>query len=367
MATATLEIVIPGKSQKCSIFFGEFLNGQFPAEILSEATSLAVLTDDLVARFYGNALRKALMPSRKAEFITIPHGEKSKTIATACRVAKILSDYQLDRKSVLLALGGGVVGDLAGFVASVFKRGISYFQIPTTLLAQVDSSIGGKSAVDTEWGKNQLGTFYQPSGIFVDTSCLDTLPQKEIVNGIAEITKSAIIADSGMFKEIESRTDEYFTIERLKSLVRRTVEIKARVVQVDEREENLRKILNYGHTVGHAIEASSDYRLSHGRCVILGMLSEGWIARKLGIFNESDYQRQKQLLQKLNTHYKIPELGLDKKRVLSFAMLDKKNTSGKIMMSLPAEIGRMYKDDSGRFTTQVSKELFLESLGHFRS
>jgi 3-dehydroquinate synthase len=360
MATGTLEIVFPERNVKCSIFFGEYLRKSLPISRLHEASSIAIISDDNVSKLYGRRLRDDLSHTHKTHLVTIRHGERSKTLDTASRIAKRLSELGLDRNSVILAVGGGVIGDMAGFVASIFKRGIRYFQLPTTLLAQVDSSIGGKCAVDTSWGKNQLGTFYQPEGIFIDLSVLDSLPSREVVNGVAEIVKSGIIAERTMFEDIE-RSSDLFEVNRLKGFVPRTVAIKAGVVQADEKEANVRKILNYGHTVGHAIESSSNYRLSHGKCVILGMLCEGWIARKLGIFDESDYLRQSNVLERIRSSHKIVT-PVDPKIILSFAALDKKNVSGSIRMSLPEKLGVMSPGDNGSYAIPISKDIFLDSL-----
>lgn len=363
MTTDTLEIVFPGRAEKCSIYFGERLSENLPLDRFTGASSLAIVSDDIVAKLYAKKIKKRLSQGSKTYLIVIEHGERNKTLATASTIARKMSDMGLDRKSVLVALGGGVVGDLTGFVASIFKRGISYLQIPTTLLAQVDSSIGGKCGVDTEWGKNQIGTFYQPSNIFIDGWFLDTLPGNEIVNGLAEIVKSSVVTDSLMFDQIESSIGDYFSIQNLKSLVRRTGEIKAKIVEADERETGLRKTLNYGHTAGHAIEASSGYRLSHGKSVLLGMFCEGFIAEKLGILCEHDYSRQKDLLAKIIRHYRI-RFNLDRRKILAFAVLDKKSIGGMIMMSLPQKIGLMHPGDNGRFAVPVSRELFLKSLDY---
>jgi len=291
--------------------------------------------------------------------ITFPNGEKSKNLETCSTIASKMSDLGLDRRSVIVALGGGVVGDLAGFVASIFKRGIKYVQAPTTLLAQVDSSIGGKTGVDTDWGKNQLGTFYQPRAIFIDPSTLDTLPRSEVINGLGEMVKSGVIADRDLFRSIEKARS--LNIQNLKPLIPQTCRIKARIVEEDEREDNLRSILNYGHTVGHAIEASSNFKLSHGKCVILGMVAEGWISEKLGIFAESDHERQKDLLRRIIKSSKI-ETRLGTRQILGFAKLDKKSTAAAIRMALPEKIGKMHAKKNGNYLTPVSKDLFRESL-----
>jgi 3-dehydroquinate synthase len=248
---------------------------------------------------------------------------------------------------------------MVGFVSSIFKRGVKYVQMPTSLLAQVDSSIGGKTGVDTNWGKNQIGSFYQPVAIFIDPSVLDTLPDVEVVNGLGEMIKSGIIADKKLFQSIE-RIDSP-TIQDLKQLITPAVNVKAGVVEADERETSLRSILNYGHTVGHAIEAASEFMLSHGKCVILGMVAEGWIAAQLGIFNESDLERQNALLRSIIKR-SITAGKLDTRRILGFAIRDKKSTGSTIKMALPERIGRMHKTSDGNYLVTVSQKLFTDSL-----
>ncbi len=252
----------------------ELGSGRLP---LPDGDSYYIVTDSTVARLYGRKLLNELSTTHpKVGIIIFPAGEASKKIETASTVASKLDRLGADRTSLILALGGGVVGDLAGFVASIYKRGIRYAQLPTTLLAQVDSSVGGKTGVDTRWGKNQLGTFHQPAGVLTDPLTLGTLPTAEIMNGLAEIVKCAIIADRDMLSELSNLTE--FDSGTLRKFIFDTVRIKAEVVSKDERESNLRSILNFGHTVGHAIEGSSNYTLSHGTCVLLGMIAESWIA-----------------------------------------------------------------------------------------
>lgn len=361
MAQAALEIVIQGQPERCSILLGDDIFRQFPLHFLDGANSVAIISDDIVAKLHAEKLCKYFSQKKKTHVITFRHGERNKTLGTASKVAAQMSDLGLDRKSMLVALGGGVVGDLTGFVASIFKRGIKYLQIPTTLLAQVDSSIGGKCGVDASWGKNQIGSFYQPACVFIDTSFLDTLPAKETINGIAEIVKSSIVADSSMFSQIESNIDDFFSVQKLKTLIQRTVEIKARVVEADEREANIRRILNYGHTIGHAIESSSDYHLSHGKSVVLGMMCEGWIASKTGILDADDFERQLAVLSKVRFHYKIkPEF--ENRKVLAFTTLDKKNSAGEVRMSVPKRLGQMHPGIDGSYSVSVSNEQILESL-----
>ncbi len=340
----------------------ELGSGRLP---LPNGDSYYIVTDSTVARLYGRKLLSELSRTHpKARIITFPAGEASKKIETATNVASKLDRLGADRASLILALGGGVVGDLAGFVASIYKRGIRYVQIPTTLLAQVDSSVGGKTGVDTRWGKNQLGTFHQPAGVLTDPLTLGTLPTAEIMNGLAEIVKCAIIADRDMLSELSNLTE--FDSGTLRKFIVDAVRIKAEVVSKDERESNLRSILNFGHTVGHAIESSSNYTLSHGTCVLLGMIAESWIADRLAILLRSDFEEISEFLSSLSRHVVVTPTILNGRTLVRFALADKKLVSSSIVMSLPEEIGKMHTTRNGSYKIPVPVEIFLGSIHHLR-
>ena len=339
---------------------------------LPDAESYYVVTDSNVARLYGGRLRNGLSGQRRGrvELLSFRAGEARKNVGTAWALASRLGALGAERGSVILALGGGVVGDVAGFVASVYKRGIGYVQIPTTLLAQVDSSIGGKPGVAAPWGKNQLGTFHQPLAVITDPTVLGTLPRREWINGLAEIVKCAVIADEGMFERISSLPAGFDGSSGIPvELIVGACRVKAGVVSRDERELDLRSILNYGHTVGHALESSSGYRLSHGACVILGMLAEGWIASQMGVFREADYEKQTELLLRIWKGAGVTGLRpvlSNKKRLLRFALADKKTTSSSLRMSLPERLGRMHTTKEGRHKIPVSDEAFVRSIDYLR-
>jgi len=339
---------------------------------LPDSESYYVVTDSNVARLYGGRLRNGLsgLGRGRVELLSFRAGEARKNVGTAWALASRLGALGAERGSVILALGGGVVGDVAGFVASVYKRGIGYVQIPTTLLAQVDSSIGGKTGVDAPWGKNQLGTFHQPLAVITDPTVLGTLPRREWINGLAEIVKCAVIADEGMFERISSLSPGFDGSSGIPvELIAGACRVKAGVVSRDERELDLRAILNYGHTVGHALESSSGYGLSHGACVILGMLAEGWIASQMGVFREADYEKQTELLLRIWRSAGVgglrPVLS-SKKRLLRFALADKKTISSSLRMSLPERLGRMHTTKDGSHKIPVSEEEFVGSIDYLR-
>lgn len=328
--------------------------------------SLFIVTDSKVSAIYGKRLLERLKrTNRRVRMVSFPAGERNKNTRTAWMIASRLSKLGADRESTILALGGGVVGDLAGFVASVYKRGIGYVQIPTTLLAQVDSSIGGKTGVDTPWGKNQIGTFYQPAGVLTDPETLRTLPPSEMMNGMAEILKCAIISDRELFDQLSDPRGFDSTITT--DLVIRACRIKAGVVSKDEKENNYRSILNFGHTVGHALETAWKYRRGHGTCVILGMIAESRIANQMGILESAEFEKQASLIIRFS---RIPVESIprmDKRVLFELARSDKKSTSSSVRMSLPSEIGKMHTTDQGSYRIPVSRIAFEDSIDYLRA
>ena len=369
MPTARVRVTLPpdGVDRSYEILIREGILKEigFGNVPLPAANSYFIVTDSNVARLYGKKLLGALSRlGSKVGIITFPAGEVSKNIGTASTIATKLNELGADRASLVLALGGGVVGDLAGFVASIYKRGIGYVQLPTTLLAQVDSSIGGKTGVDMPWGKNQLGTFHQPEAVLTDPLALRTLPPEEITNGLAEIIKCAIIADRKMFTQLSNL--KRFDSEVPMDLIVDACKIKAQVVAKDERESNLRVTLNFGHTVGHAIESSSGYTLSHGKCVILGMIAENWIAHRLGILQKGDFEEISELLNRFPRRLVIKPTNLDARTLEVFAKADKKTLSSSLMMSLPMEVGKMHAAKDGSYKIPVSRKAFTESISYLR-
>ena len=369
MPTARIRVSLPNEGADRSYdviirdgILKELGSGKLP---LPDADSYFIITDSTVARLYGKKLLSELSRTHpRAEIITFPAGEASKNLETVSAVSSKLERLGASRASLILALGGGVVGDLAGFVASIYKRGIRYIQLPTTLLAQVDSSVGGKTGVDTQWGKNQLGTFHQPVGVLTDPLTLVTLPLNEILNGLAEVVKCAIIANRDMLYGLRNLTE--FDSGIVKKFIVDAVRIKAQVVSKDERESNLRSILNFGHTVGHAIESSSNYKLSHGTCVLLGMIAESWIAHRLAILQRDDFEEISEFLGSLLSRFDIMPTVLNGRTLVRFARADKKSDSSSLVMSLPEEIGKMHTARDGSYKTPVPVEIFSASINHLR-
>jgi 3-dehydroquinate synthase len=269
-----------------------------------------VITNAWIKNKYGRLLNNTLKKSGlTVRFKLVPDTEKSKSIEMASAIIKDMTRYDKKRQLVIIAFGGGVIGDLAGFIASIYKRGIPYLQVPTTLLAQVDSSIGGKTAVDLIQGKNLLGAFYQPKLVLSDVEFLKTLNPKEIRSGLAEVIKYAIIKEARFFVYLEKNYPDLLALKipALEFIVMCCSSIKARIVQQDEREERgIRTILNFGHTIGHAIEAAAKFkRYTHGQAIALGMLVACEISKKLGLINNTVMQRIEDLIKRLGLPTRI--------------------------------------------------------------
>lgn len=321
----------------------------------------AVITDSCVARLYGRTFREKLGEMKiDAELIEFPAGEASKTIQTVEMIMGRLLAFGADRETTLIALGGGVVGDVTGLVASLFMRSVPYIQIPTTLMAQVDSSIGGKTGVNLAEGKNLLGTFYQPKAVFVDLKFLETLPREELDSGMAEIVKYGIIDSQDLFATIERNVAAVRSREGsvLFELVERSCRIKKGVVEVDERERGLRRILNFGHTIGHAVEAESGYAVSHGNAVSVGMIAAAEISQRLHDFPADERDRISALIGRIGLAARIPgQIGLD--GVLQRMQVDKKKRGGVTNFVLLRKLGMPFMN--GGVPEPVLREV-LEGL-----
>ena len=302
-----------------------------------------IVTDEHVGTLYGNEVCQVLKRvGLKPQLITIPAGEKSKSLDTASEIYTELIDEGLDRKSPIFALGGGVVGDLVGFVAATYLRGVPLIQMPTSLLAQVDSSVGGKVAVNHPMGKNLIGAFYQPEAVFMDMEFLSSLPTREISTGLGEVVKYGVIYDADFFDFLEEKGDAVRRLEPSATLhmIKRSCEIKAAVVSKDEKETGLRRILNFGHTVAHAIEQITGYsRYNHGEAVAIGMVAASLISADLGFISEEQVERLKKLLTALNLPQKAEGADLDD--VCEAIFRDKKTINGKVNWVLMEDIGKV--------------------------
>jgi 3-dehydroquinate synthase len=326
---------------------------------------LVLITDSVVERLYpewlGPAGAGAEGGLRLEARLSFPAGEASKTRETWARLSDELLDRRLDRDTAIVALGGGVVGDLAGFVAATYLRGIPYAQVPTTLLAMLDASVGGKVGVDTPQGKNLIGAFHPPAVVLADPAVLGHLPERVYRGGLAEAVKHGLIADPEYFGWIEGHVAELGArdLPTLTHLVRRSVEIKAQVVSQDEREGGRRVILNAGHTIAHGLEQASRYALAHGEAVSLGLTAETRIAERLGLAPAGTAARVSALLAALALPTR--QAGIAIARVLDAMLYDKKNRTGQIRLALPAGIGTMHPGE-GRWTVPVTPDHLASAL-----
>jgi 3-dehydroquinate synthase len=299
-----------------------------------------IVTNTTVARLYLGKLTDSLGSKRVAECI-LPDGEQHKTLQTAGWVFDALVAKKMNRDAAVLALGGGVVGDIAGFAAACYQRGIGYVQLPTTLLAQVDSSVGGKTGVNHPGGKNLIGAFYQPLGVIADTDTLATLPDRELRAGLAEVIKYGCVWDPLLFDWLDHNMPKLLArdVDALTYAIARSCEIKATVVAKDEREQNLRAILNFGHTFGHAIEAATAYEVYlHGEAVALGMLIAAKFSHKAGLIDGAVNDRVRNILGRAGLPTEPPRVGAA--RVQELMQMDKKVLGGAVRLVLLEKLGR---------------------------
>jgi len=324
--------------------------GQTLTKYFGPTRKTVIVTNKLLFNLYGKILEKSLKTAGyQVSTIFVPDGEKYKTLAQAEKIYATLLKEKIERFTPLIAFGGGVIGDLAGFVAATFLRGIPLIQVPTTLVAQVDSSIGGKVAVDLPEGKNLIGAFYQPLFVWVDLKVLKTLPAEEMRNGFAEVIKYGIIKDAKLFIFLERWSFDigHLSLKFLEEIVYCSCKIKAEIVRKDEREETgLRRILNFGHTLGHALETITKYRVyKHGETVSIGMVCATKIAEEMKLIKKEEMVRILNLLKKVGLPAKWPKR-YKLEKIYPYLEYDKKVKDGKINFVLPVKIGQVViRDD----------------------
>lgn len=316
---------------------------------------VAIITNPKVANLHLETLKQRLRAD-ELHIITIPDGEHYKNMRTIENILKQLFEFKFNRNSTLIALGGGVIGDITGFCAAIYQRGISFIQIPTTLLSQVDASVGGKTGVNNEFGKNLIGAFHQPKAVYCESEFLKTLPKKEFNAGLAEIIKVAIVQDKSMFDWIES-VDLYGSII-LPKVISRSIKLKADVISKDEKESGIRRVLNYGHTFAHVIEKQTNYQtFLHGEAVAIGICMVNHLAMNLGLLTMVENERICELLQKysLPLRYTISDI----EKFYNEFFLDKKSLDDNILFVLPEHIGGY------AFRDNIQKQELLEVLRKF--
>jgi 3-dehydroquinate synthase len=332
--------------------------GQFVRR-LGDVSHAVVMIDENVAQTHAVTAAESLHNSGiRIDLVKIPAGEGSKSVTMADTLWNALATAKADRRTLIVAVGGGVIGDLAGFVAATYARGLRFVQIPTTLLAQVDSSVGGKTGINLPLGKNLVGAFWQPSGVLIDTTVLHSLPEREYVSGLAEVVKYGVILDADFFASLEGSSGPLLVRDAatLAKAVTRSCQLKAQVVEADEREESGRRVvLNYGHTFAHALETVMGYgSLLHGEAVSIGMTCAARLSRALSRIDDELVARQTNLLSALHLPTAVPALDLD--AALTAMSRDKKVEHGRLRFVLPARLGHVELVD------HVSREQTKEAM-----
>ena len=318
-------------------------------------TNVVVVTNPTVAGYHLETLLSHINAT-KLNVVTIPDGEGYKTLDTVETILNECFEHKLDRKSLLIAFGGGVIGDMTGFTASIYQRGIDFIQIPTTLLSQVDASVGGKTGVNNKYGKNLIGAFYQPKAVYIDPAFLNTLPPREFAAGIAEIVKMAVMFDKSYFEFLQKA--DFQDTETLKEVIKKSVELKAWVVNQDEKEAGIRAVLNYGHTFGHVVENETNYTTYlHGEAVAIGMIMANALAVELDLFTQEEAEAVKTLLEKssLPTQYVIKDVD----DFYDHFFLDKKSAKGSIKFILPQGMGHH------KIVSDIDENVVKKVLHHF--
>ncbi|MDO5045835.1 3-dehydroquinate synthase [Campylobacter sp.] len=344
-----IDINLKDDARNYSVFINELKSLKFD-------TKVAIITNPKVAGLHLESLLSVLKCKEKF-IVSVPDGEEYKNLSTIEQILEELFTSKLDRSSVIIALGGGVISDMAGFVASIYQRGVKFINIPTTLLAQVDASVGGKTGVNNKFGKNLIGSFYQPSAVYCESEFLKTLPKREFAAGVAEAVKMAVMFDKDMFEWLEKAdlNDE----NNLQNLIYKSVSLKAKAVEADEREKGVRAVLNYGHTFAHVIENETEYKkFLHGEAVAIGMNMANALAVKIGLLSLEEKNRIENLLVKfeLPTRYCV----VNAYSFYDAFFLDKKSENSVIKFILPKQIGgyEIRKD--------ISKDTLMEILSEFR-
>lgn len=338
-------------SRSYDILIGSHLLNQL-GELMRElglGRKALLVTDTNVGPVYGARVTEILTQAGfQVAMVQVPAGERAKSLEQAARLYDAAFDHELDRNCPVVALGGGVVGDLAGFVAATYMRGVPFIQVPTTLLAQVDSSVGGKVAVNHPRGKNIIGAFYQPKMVLIDTGTLDTLDRRNLKAGLAEVIKYGVIWDASFFGWLAENISKILGQDpaSLDQVIETCCKIKAAVVEQDETEQGRRAILNYGHTIGHAIELLSGYgTYLHGEAVAIGMVYEARLAHRIGLLDAAAVAGIEELIANMQLPVHLPT-GIDRQEMIKSMYTDKKVTAGKLTFALPERIGsaRVVKD-----------------------
>ena len=346
----TISVNLPANSYDILISSGSLTQLGKEMKQLNLGKKVLLVSNPEIFNYYGQTCIKSLEDAGfKTYTHLIPAGETYKNLQSIAQIYDTALANHLERSSTLVALGGGVIGDMTGFAAATWLRGVNFVQVPTSLLAMVDASVGGKTGVNHPQGKNLIGAFYQPKLVLIDPSVLKTLPAREFRAGMAEVIKYGIIWDEDLFTKLEQAEDidrfEAINQELLQTILVRSTQAKAEVVSQDEKEAGLRAILNYGHTIGHAVESLTNYQqFVHGEAVAIGMVAAGQIATSMELWTEEEANRQDRLIAKTNLPTKIPT-DLDINAIIETLQSDKKVKAGKVRFILPTQIGKVIITD----------------------
>lgn len=360
---ATITVNLPQDAYKITIAPDNLAQIGEQIKALNLGKKVLIISNPEIFSYYGETVISSL---EATEFEVYTHliaaGEPYKTLTSIKQIYDIALDHQLERSSTLIALGGGVIGDLTGFAAATWLRGVNFVQIPTSLLAMVDAAIGGKTGVNHPQGKNLIGAFYQPRLVLIDPLTLKTLPAREFRAGMAEVIKYGIIWDANLFSKLEQaeQIDSFDKIDPslLQTILVRSGQTKADIVSQDEKEAGLRAILNYGHTIGHAVESLTHYqKFVHGEAVAIGMAAAGRIAVQMGIWTTAEAKRQDDLIEKVGLPLKIPAQ-LNQQAIIAALQSDKKVRAGKVRFILPTQIGGVTIND--KVTSDVIEKAISE-------
>lgn len=330
---------------------------------------LVIITDKIVEHLIAKQFADELSEGGyKVLLLSIVPGEESKSSSVKEHLEGEMLKYQYDRHTLLLAVGGGIVGDLAGFIAATYMRGINYIQIPTTALAMIDSSVGGKTAINTQYGKNLIGAFWQPQAVIMDLNLLDSLPKIQLINGIIEALKIYLTLDAASFAYAKLHLDDILKRNhaKLQRIIKRAVQLKAGVVMADEREENLRMILNFGHTIGHALEKLSNFQILHGYAVALGILVEARIAQLMGLLSSDNYELIAGVFYRLGINREMLT-PFNAVNVIEAMITDKKSKDSQIHCVLLKDIGAVHVTEDGRFAVPIDKDYIHQAFAVLQS
>lgn len=353
-------LFVQTQSKSYPIYFTEDFSTLATAitNLQKKYSNYMVVSDHHVAPLYYEQVKEAIKGfGKEVHLLQMEAGEMNKNIETMITFYEKLIEYHGDRKTLLIALGGGVVGDMAGFCAATYMRGVDFVQVPTTLLAQVDSSVGGKTGIDFQGYKNIIGSFYQPCFVYINVSTLNTLPKRELYAGMGEVIKHALIRDLAYLEFLENNHDKILNLDVmvLKEMICTSCEIKKSVVDEDETEQGVRALLNFGHTVGHAVERLKEFELIHGECVAIGMHAALYLSKELGTINEQEMQRALRAIAMF--HLPVHVEGLDVERIYQELFYDKKTTDRQLMFALLQGLGSSYlhKDN-------IKEELVIKAI-----